>query len=183
MLPLRLLRVLAASATAVILPAGCGAGAPSSARGNYPEIAIFRDRPAAPPVSGPLDGGGRLSLAADRGHVVVLNFWASWCSACRAEAPGLGRADRRLAGSGTRFVGVDVEDDQASALAFMRQFRIGYPSVADPGDAIVLNFHKIIPITEFPSTVVLSGDGHIVARVIGEATYPVLATLIKKAER
>jgi hypothetical protein len=76
-----------------------------------------------------------------------------------------------------------VEDDQASALAFMRQFRISYPSMDDPGDAIVLNFHKVIPITRFPSTVVLSGDGHIVARIIGEATYPVLAMLIKRAER
>jgi thiol-disulfide isomerase/thioredoxin len=183
MLPLTLPRVLAASAAAMIMLTGCGAGAPASGTGNYPEIAIFRDRPAAPAVSGPLDGGGKLSLAADRGHVVVLNFWGSWCSVCRAEAPGLARAESRFTASGVRFVGVDVEDNQASALAFMRQFRIRYPSMDDPGDAIVLSFHKIIPIAEFPSTLVLSGDGHIVARVIGEATYPVLAPLIRKAAR
>jgi thiol-disulfide isomerase/thioredoxin len=183
MLPLTLPRVLAASATAMIMLTGCGAGAPPSGTGDYPAIAIFRDRPAAPAVSGPLDGGGRLRLTADRGHVVVLNFWGSWCSVCRAEAPGLARAARRFAASGVRFVGVDVEDDQASARAFTREFRIRYPSMDDPGDAIVLNFHKTMPITSLPSTLVLSGDGHIVARVIGEATYPVLASLIRRAAR
>ena len=45
--------------------------------------------PVAPPVSGPVVGGGRLALASYRGHVVVLNFWGSWCTPCRAEAPGL----------------------------------------------------------------------------------------------
>jgi len=101
--------------------------------------------------------------------------------ACRAEAPGLAAAARRSAAAGVRFVGVDVADNQASALAYMRHFRIGYPSVDDPGDAIVLNFHKLVPIAEFPSTLVISRDGRIAARVIGGVTYAELERLIRKS--
>ena len=90
-------------------------------------------------------------------------------------------ADSRFTAAGVRFVGVDVADNQASALAFMRRFRISYPSVGDPGDAIVLNFHKIIPIAEFPSTLVISRDGRIAAGVIGIVTYPDLERPIRKA--
>jgi thiol-disulfide isomerase/thioredoxin len=174
------LLALAASAAALLLTAGCAAGASTSGTGSDPGIATFRNGPAAPAVSGRLDGGGRFSLTADRGHVVVLNFWGSWCSACRAEAPGLAAADRRFAAAGVRFAGVDVADNQASALAFMRRFGISYPSVDDPGDAIVLSFHKLIPIAEFPSTLVISRDGRIAARAIGIVTYPDLERLIRK---
>jgi thiol-disulfide isomerase/thioredoxin len=170
----------ALAAAALLVTAGCAASAPASGSGNYPDIAVFRDRPAVPALSGPLDGGGRLSLVADRGHVVVLNFWGSWCPACRAEAPGLAAAARRFTPAGVRFVGVDVADNQASALAYMRHFRIGYPSMDDPGDAIVLNFHKLVPIAEFPSTLVISRDGRIAARVIGIVTYADLERLIRK---
>jgi thiol-disulfide isomerase/thioredoxin len=180
MLRLRSFPALAAAAAALLLTAGCAAGASAAGGGRYPDIAVVRDGPAAPALSGPLDGGGRLSPAADRGHVVVLNFWGSWCPACRAEAPGLAAAARRFAAAGVRFVGVDVADNQASALAYMRHFRIGYPSVDDPGDAIVLNFHKLVPIAEFPSTLVISRDGRIAARVIGGVTYAELERLIRK---
>ncbi len=133
MLRLRLFPALAAVAAAMLLTAGCAAV--PSGRGLYPEITLFRYRPAAA---------------------------------------------RRPAAAGVRFVGVDVSDNQASALAYMRHFRIGYPSVDDPGDAIVLNFHKIVPIAEFPSTLLISRDGRIAARVIGAVTYAELERLIRK---
>lgn len=108
MLRLRPFPALAAVAAAMLLTAGCAAV--PSGRGLYPEITLFRYRPAA---------------------------------------------------AGVRFVGVDVSDNQASALAYMRHVRIGYPSVDDPEDAIVLNLHKIVPIAEFPSTLLISRDGRI----------------------
>jgi thiol-disulfide isomerase/thioredoxin len=166
--------VSGATALLLLLLAGCASGSTAD-----PQVTVFRDGPVAPAVSGPGDGGGRLSLAADRGHVIVLNFWGSWCSSCREEAPDLATAARRFAASGVRFVGVDVADNQASALAYQRHFRIRYPSVNDPGDSIVLDFHRVVPIAEFPSTLVISPDGHIAARIIGIATYATLAQLIR----
>jgi thiol-disulfide isomerase/thioredoxin len=180
MVHFRFVPAAAAAAAVLLLTAGCAAGRPASSSTGNPDIAVFRDGPPAPALSGPLDGGGRLSLAADRGHVVVLNFWGSWCTACRAEAPGLAAAASQFAAAGVRFAGVDVADNQASALAYMRHFHIGYPSVDDPGDAIVLHFHKLVPIAEFPSTLLIASDGRIAARVIGGVTYAELERLIRK---
>src|SRR5689334_14737831 len=52
-------------------------------------------RKPAPELSGPLLGGGEASIVADRGKVVVLNLWGSWCAPCREEAPALAAAARQ----------------------------------------------------------------------------------------
>src|SRR5262245_35219116 len=56
-------------------------------------------------VEARLADGGSFSLAAERGHVVVLNFWATWCGPCRREAPILSRLHR----DGVRVVGLAVD--------------------------------------------------------------------------
>ena len=136
--------------------------------------------PVAPVVSGPLVGGGRLSLAAYRGHVVVLNFWGSWCPPCRAEAPSLGQLDRQFGPSGVRFLGIDIRDSPATAEAFMSNFRISYPSLIDPGDDLALDFRDTVPPAGIPTTLVISRSGRITARVIGGVTYDGLKKLIQR---
>jgi thiol-disulfide isomerase/thioredoxin len=140
-------------------------------------------QPPLPPVSGHLVSGGQFSLAADRGHVVVLNFWASWCSVCHQEAPALSAAARQFRASGVLFVGVDVADNSASAMAYLRHYRISYPSLSDPGDLIAVKFNQLIPIIAFPSTLVISPGGKIVGRVIGAASLRDLQRLIKAAQQ
>ncbi len=137
--------------------------------------------PVAPPVAGALVGGGKLSLAAERGHVVVLNFWGSWCSPCREEAPGLAAAASHFSPAGVRFVGIDIRDSPASAQAFMSDFRISYPSLNDPSDLIALDFRNTVPPSGIPTTLVLSRSGRITARVIGQVTYTGLKNLIERA--
>jgi thiol-disulfide isomerase/thioredoxin len=111
----------------------------------------------------------------------VLNFWGSWCSVCRQEAPALATAARRFTPSGVRFVGVDVEDNAASGRAYMQQHDLGYPSLNDPGDLIAAEFNRIIPVTDLPSTLVIAPDGRIAGRVIGAASGRDLQRLIKAA--
>jgi thiol-disulfide isomerase/thioredoxin len=141
------------------------------------------NRPPLPPVSGQLLSGGKLSLAADRGHVVVLNFWGSWCTVCHQEAPALSAAARQFRASGVRFVGVDVADNPASATAYLRHYRISDPNLNDPGDLIAVTFNQLIPVTAFPSTLVISPGGKIAGRVIGATTLPDLQRLIKVAQQ
>ncbi|MGH2688670.1 MAG: TlpA family protein disulfide reductase, partial [Actinomycetota bacterium] len=74
---------------------------------------------------------GTLTSAELRGSPVVVNVWASWCGPCREEAPVLEAAWRRYRGRGVRFLGVNVQDSQEDAQAFVREFGITFPSVRD----------------------------------------------------
>jgi len=84
-----------------------------------------------------------------------------------------------------RFVGVDIRDDPASAEAFMRTFRIGYPSLNDPNDAVALDFSGTVPPAGIPATLVIDRGGRIAARIIGPVSYDGLKALITQvsAER
>lgn len=137
--------------------------------------------PKAPQVSGTTLSGAKLSLSALRGHVVVLNFWGSWCTPCRSEAPALAALAHHYQPAGVRFVGVDIRDNTAAAEAFMTDFGITYPSFSDPGDLIALAFRNTVPPAGTPTTLVISRSGRIVARVIGETSYSGLKGLISRA--
>jgi thiol-disulfide isomerase/thioredoxin len=142
-------------------------------------VTVFgRGSPQAPRVSGTTLAGAPLSLAQFRGHVVVLNFWGSWCTPCRAEAPVLAALSQHFAPSGVRFLGVDIRDTPPTAEAFQRDFRISYPSLDDPGDQIALGFSSTVPPAGIPTTLVISRTGRIAARVIGGVSYQGLRSLI-----
>ena len=66
-------------------------------------------------------------------------------------------------------------------MAYLRHYRISYPNLNDSGDLIAVKFNQLIPISAFPSTLVISPDGKIVGRVIGAATLGDLQRLIKAA--
>ena len=88
-------------------------------------------RPVAPDFTATTLTGSRLAFSSYRGQVVVLNFWGSWCAPCREEAPTLAVTAQQYRPDGVAFLGVDVRDDTASALAFTRDFGVTYPSVSD----------------------------------------------------
>jgi len=182
--------VLAAAAALAV--AGCAGGSiaantPASNGQSFvagsPGTTVFKAGagPLAPAVAGPVVGGGKLSLAAYRGHVVVLNFWGSWCTPCREEAPDLAKLASDFTASGVRFVGIDIRDSPPSAEAFTSDFRIGYPSLSDPGDNLALNFRSTVPPAGIPTTLVIARSGRITARVIGGVTYTGLKSLIQRA--
>jgi thiol-disulfide isomerase/thioredoxin len=137
--------------------------------------------PAVPRVSGTTLNGQKLALAQYHGHVVVMNFWGSWCTPCRAEAPVLASLSHHYTGSGVRFLGVDIRDSPTTAQAFLSDFHISYPSLNDPGDVIALDFQSTVPPAGIPTTLVIGRDGRISARVIGEVSYPGLRGLISRA--
>jgi thiol-disulfide isomerase/thioredoxin len=137
--------------------------------------------PEAPDVSGTTLTGARFKLSADRGSVVIMNFWGSWCTPCREEAPALGALARHFAGTGVRFIGVDIRDDPASAEAFMRTFRVGYPSLNDPNDMVALDFSGTVPPSGIPTTLVIDRNGRVAARIVGPASYSGLMALITQA--
>lgn len=190
----RLVRGPAVIAAGAVLMAGCVAGCAAGPRAGQggkttntaagtPGTTVFTSAsaPRAPAISGNRLGGGTLSLASYRGHAVVLNFWGSWCTVCQQEAPEFSTIARHFASSKVQFLGVDVADSTASAHGFMKHFRIGYPSFYDPSNRIAPSFKGFIPPTAFPSTLVISPTGRIVARIIGPVSGRGLTSLIDKA--
>jgi cytochrome c biogenesis protein CcmG, thiol:disulfide interchange protein DsbE len=122
------------------------------ARGEHP--------PAHDAALPPLDGGAKRTLGSYRadGGWVVVNFFASWCDPCAAEAPTLARLQRRLAGHGT-IVGVAWNDATSDTRAFVREHGIGFPVMRDVDGA----FAKAYGVTGMPETFVVDPHGRIVA--------------------
>lgn len=87
---------------------------------------------AAPEFELPLLGSGELLSSEQlKGRPVVLNFWASWCVPCREEARTLERSWQKYQAQGVRIVGVNVQDSEADAQAFVKEFGVTFPSVRD----------------------------------------------------
>jgi cytochrome c biogenesis protein CcmG, thiol:disulfide interchange protein DsbE len=109
-----------------------------------------------------LDGRGDLSLESLRGKPVVLNFWASWCSPCKDEAPLLQEASERW-GDRVSFVGIDVKDFRADARAFVERFGITYPNVYDGKGSTIGRYG----VTGYPETYFLDAEGRVRHRIAG----------------
>jgi thiol-disulfide isomerase/thioredoxin len=114
------------------------------------------------------------------GKVVVLNFWYAGCAPCRAETPDLDKIATKYASKNVVVVGVDLRDSAETALAFLRNHKISYPSVMDneSGD-VVLAYTGIVTPDAVPTTLVLDTEGRVAARVIGRIEPSILETLIK----
>ena len=123
---------------------------------------IPQDRPA-PSFSAPaLQPSGTIGLQDFLDQIVVLNFWASWCTACRQEAPTLESLWKRYGARDVQFLGIDLNDGRDAALAFQREFGIPYPSVSDPAGRLGVEFGVI----GLPTTFVLDQQGRIRYEVI-----------------
>jgi cytochrome c biogenesis protein CcmG/thiol:disulfide interchange protein DsbE len=126
-----------------------------------------------------LGGHGESSLAALRGKVVVLNFWASWCEPCQAEAPLLERYSQKLAHSGGAVLGVSYLDAAPDSQSFVHQYHVTYLNLRDnDGD-----FAHSYGTDKLPETFVIDRDGKVVAISRGEINEAFLKSAVARAER
>jgi cytochrome c biogenesis protein CcmG/thiol:disulfide interchange protein DsbE len=104
-----------------------------------------------------------IHLAALKGQPVVLNFWASWCTACREEAPTLEAAWRKYQVLGVVFLGIATEDSDPDSLKFIQQYGSTYLNGPDETETITLNYG----VTGLPTTVFIDRTGRIAAKHLG----------------
>jgi thiol-disulfide isomerase/thioredoxin len=115
---------------------------------------------AAPDFSLPVfhggDAGSRIRLSALQGNIVILDFWASWCKPCQAQARILSGLASRHEGGNVMFVGVNTSDNPERAAEFADSHQLPYPSVLDGGE--VANAYGA---SSLPTLVVIDAAGKV----------------------
>ncbi len=138
-------------------------------------------QPLAPQASTTLPiliGHGDSSLAAYRGRVVVLNFWASWCPPCQAEAPAVERLQRQLERHHATVLGITDEDVASESLKFVDEHHLTYPNLRDAGG----EFARVYGTAELPESFLIDPSGHITADSRGEIEAPFVQKALRLAE-
>lgn len=138
-------------------------------------------RPASGPlprIEGPTLQGGSFGPAEYRGHVTVVNVWATWCSPCRREQPELQAVWERVRREGIVMVGINYNDDAAAARDWVRTFDVRYPSVSDPDGAAAVDFG----FPGLPATYVADATGQLRYRFYGEVSQSALDRVLSELE-
>ncbi|MGH3666200.1 MAG: TlpA family protein disulfide reductase [Egibacteraceae bacterium] len=130
----------------------------------------------APDVTLPyLEKDGTLSLADLRGDVVVANFWASWCTACREEHDDLVMAAQRFRDDRVTFLGIVYQDRPEAAIGMLDEMGRGYDNLTDPGSRAAIDFG----VFGVPETFFVDRDGTVVAKVVGRSDLALLTDTIE----
>ncbi|MGH2572616.1 MAG: TlpA family protein disulfide reductase [Actinomycetota bacterium] len=122
-----------------------------------------------------LEGGRTVRLSDLRGQVVVVNFWASWCAACREEHPNLLGAWERYRDHGVVLVGIDYQDSRRAALDYMAELGGDWPVLDDPGGRTALAYG----VYGVPETFFIARDGVIAYKRVGASSYELLTEQIQ----
>lgn len=162
--PKRALRFLFALACVLGSAAGCDRGdRPDQLGQRAPAIAVD-------------DGQAHFNLAAERGHVVLLNFWASWCAPCIVEMPGLEALQRQL--PQIRVVGIAFDEDKGTYDDWLLRHPLGFQSVLDTTGRAHTSFGTFRP----PETYIIDKQGVIRRKFIGvqDWTSPEIEATLRK---
>lgn len=114
--------------------------------------------------------GKPLDLASYRGKVVLLDFWATWCTPCRAEIPEFVEYQNKYGGQGFQVIGISMDDDATAVRPFYQQFKMNYP-VAVGNAKLAESYGGILGL---PVTFLIGRDGRIAAKYVGAADMQVL---------
>lgn len=113
--------------------------------------------------------GEVISLEQFRGKPVVLNFWASWCFACRNESLALNAAYKKYSQQGVVFIGIAINDAKENAMNFAKRFnKKYYLGLDDEIGTISLDYG----VTAVPETFLIDPEGIIRHKQLGEISFP-----------
>jgi peroxiredoxin len=119
---------------------------------------------ALPPVGKPApdfaaksDSGRNVRLSELRGQVVLINFWASWCSPCRQELPLLSKIYSQYRGAGFALLAVNVDDNRKDAEGMLKRLDLKFPTLFDGNKRVA----KLYGVDTMPATLVIDRDGRV----------------------
>ena len=127
--------------------------------------------------------GEKVDSADFRGKVILLNFWATWCSPCRQEIPGLNDLYHQYKEGGVAVIGIALDRGGAEEIQkFVKKFRVDYIN-AIGDEAVVKAFSRIPgigPIEGIPVTFIIDRKGQICRRFVGFTEKRVLEEAIRQ---
>ncbi len=112
---------------------------------------------AAPDFTLRSSSGPNLRLKEQRGQVVLVNFWATWCGPCRQEMPHLNRLYDKYRASGFTLLGVNIDDDPRTAASTAARMGVKFPVLLDTDKAV----SKLYDLGSMPATVLIDRDGKV----------------------
>ena len=136
------LRIAASVVFAVVAGTASSAIAPST---QAPDFSLHA-------MSGP-----NMRLQDQRGRVVMVNFWATWCAPCQQEMPQLNRLYQKYRSSGFVLLGVNVDDDPSKAAEVVAKLGVTFPVLLDADKRV----SKLYDLSTMPSTVIIDRDGKV----------------------
>jgi len=115
-----------------------------------------------------LDGTQKWSLEDEKGSVVIINFWATWCPPCREEIPSLQKFYKTIVSQGNphkkiKVITILYRDNPFSAIEFMKEMHYDFPVFKDPE----LKIARLFGVTGVPETYIINGEGVLLQRIIG----------------
>ncbi|MEK8032194.1 redoxin family protein [Ideonella sp. DXS29W] len=138
---------------------GLGAAGVASAALGLPTVAQAAIAPSSPAPDFTLKTleGPNLRLQEQRGKVVLLNFWATWCGPCREEMPQLNKLFEKYRPLGFTLLGVNIDEDPRNAANVATQLGVKFPVLLDTDKRI----SKLYQLSTMPSTVMIDRDGRV----------------------
>jgi peroxiredoxin len=107
--------------------------------------------------------GQKLTLSQYKGKVVLLDFWASWCTPCQAEIPKFMEWQKKLGDQGLQVIGISMDDDEKAARKFVDRLKPNYP-IAMGNTKLAEAYGGILGL---PANIVIRRNGQIMARQVG----------------
>jgi cytochrome c biogenesis protein CcmG, thiol:disulfide interchange protein DsbE len=111
-----------------------------------------------------------------KGHAVLLDFWATWCGPCQAEAPIVDRVANRYKSRGLVVIGVNTSDREGLAGPWASSHKLTYPIAFDNGPAA-----EAFGVEQLPTLIVISKTGKIIARRTGMTDGDEIERLVNQA--